>query len=43
MKEGPEGARWQVGSTGVREMSRGMGTPGDQEWVLEGTKGIMGT
>jgi len=42
MKEGLEGARGQVVSTGVREMSRGMGTPGNQEWVLGGTKRIIG-
>jgi len=42
MKEGPEGARGRVGSKRVREMSRGMGTPGDQGWVLEGTKRIIG-
>jgi len=42
MKEEREGARGRVGSTGVREMSRGMGTPGNQGWVLGGTKRIMG-
>jgi len=32
----------RVGSMGVREMRRDMGTPGDQGWVLGGTKRIMG-
>ena len=42
MKEGPVRARGRVGFTGVREMSRGMGTPGNQRWVLGDTKRIIG-